>query len=244
MVVGNRSQREGRLPHSPREVEVSMSIGRPDRNRNARGLEVGPDGSMKLPATQHLLTEVGEPSISRLLFGDTRMAWLWLLVRLYVGWQWMFAGWEKLSSPAWVGVKAGTGLTGFLQGSLSQMAGAHPNVQGWYGAFLQGVVVPHAAVFSYLVTGGELAVGLALTLGVLTGIAAFFGCFMNMNYLLAGAVSVNPVLFLLSLFLILSWRVAGWYGVDHWVLPLLGTPWQPGPTSRHSAQVTVAQPSH
>ena len=91
MVVGNRSQREGRLPHSPREVEVSMSIGRPDRNRNARGLEVGPDGSMKLPATQHLLTEVGEPSISRLLFGDTRMAWLWLLVRLYVGWQWMFA---------------------------------------------------------------------------------------------------------------------------------------------------------
>ncbi|MHB1842481.1 MAG: DoxX family protein [Sulfobacillus sp.] len=221
-----------------------MSTDTPGRERGAKGLEVGSDGSLRLPTTQHLLTEVAEPALSRLLFGDTRLAWFWLLVRLYVGWQWVFAGWEKLLSPAWVGVKAGTGLTGFLQGSLSQMTGAHPNVQGWYGAFLQGVVVPHAAVFSYIVTGGELAVGLALILGVLTGVAAFFGCFMNMNYLLAGAVSINPVLFLLSLFLVLSWRIAGWYGADHWILPQLGTPWQPGPISRHNHRRTVAQAAH
>lgn len=197
-----------------------------------------------LPVTQHLLTEVVEPQTSRLLFGDTRMAWFWFLIRVYVGWQWMFAGLEKLSSPAWVGAKAGVALSGFLKGSLSQMTGAHPNVQGWYGAFLRGVVVPHAAVFSYVVSIGELAVGLALVLGVLTGIAAFFGCFMNMNYLLAGAVSINPVLFLLSLFLTLAWRVAGWYGLDHWLLPLLGTPWRPGPTSRYSVPSASAQPSH
>jgi hypothetical protein len=24
---------------------------------------------------------------------------------------------------------------------------------------------------------------------------------------------------------ILAWRVAGYYGVDRWLLPLLGTPW-------------------
>ena len=221
-----------------------MSTDRSGGGRIARGLVIGEDGSERLPVTQHLLTEVVEPRISRLLFGDTRMAWLWLVIRVYVGWQWMFAGLEKLGSPAWVGAKAGVALGGFLKGSLSQMAGPHANVQGWYGAFLQGVVVPHVAVFSYIVSIGELSVGLALILGVLTGIAAFFGCFMNMNYLLAGAVSINPVLFLLSLFLILAWRVAGWYGFDHWLLPLFGTPWQPGPTARRSAPSATAQPSH
>ncbi len=180
------------------------------------------------PVTQHLLTEVVEPRLSRFLFGDTRTAWFWLLVRIYVGWQWLSAGWEKMTSPAWTGAKAGAGLSGFLQGSLKQLGGAHPNVQGWYGAFLKDFVLPHAHIFSYVVTFGETAVGVALILGVVTGIAAFFGCFMNMNYLLAGAVSINPILFVLALFLVLAWRVAGWWGADHWILPALGTPWQPG----------------
>jgi thiosulfate dehydrogenase [quinone] large subunit len=68
-------------------------------------------------------------------------------------------------------------------------------------------------------------VGLGLIFGVLTGIAAFFGVFMNLNYILAGAVSTNPVLGFLGLFLILAWRVAGYYGADRYLLPLLGTPW-------------------
>ena len=71
-------------------------------------------------------------------------------------------------------------------------------------------------------------VGIALILGVVTGIAGFFGCFMNMNYMLAGSTSVNPVMFVLGLFIILAWRVAGWYGADRFILPALGTPWQPG----------------
>ncbi|HLZ21415.1 MAG TPA: hypothetical protein VKQ30_04755, partial [Ktedonobacterales bacterium] len=55
--------------------------------------------------------------------------------------------------------------------------------------------------------------------------AAFFGLAMNLNYLLAGTVSTNPILGVLALFLILAWRVAGYYGVDRYLLPLLGTPW-------------------
>jgi thiosulfate dehydrogenase [quinone] large subunit len=51
---------------------------------------------------------------------------------------------------------------------------------------------------------------------------------MNLNYLLAGTVSTNPILLILQLFLILAWRVAGWYGLDRWALPSLGTPWQKG----------------
>lgn len=62
-------------------------------------------------------------------------------------------------------------------------------------------------------------------MGALTGIAAFFGVFMDMNYLLAGTISTNPILGLIGLFLILAWRVAGYYGVDRYLLPMLGTPW-------------------
>ena len=50
---------------------------------------------------------------------------------------------------------------------------------------------------------------------------------MNMNYLLAGSVSINPVLLFLSLFIILAWKTAGWWGLDRWVLIDLGTPWSP-----------------
>ncbi len=76
-----------------------------------------------------------------------------------------------------------------------------------------------------MVAWGELLVGIALILGAFTGIAAFFGAFMNMNFLLAGAVSTNPILLLGQLFLILAWRVAGWLGLDRYLLPKLKTPW-------------------
>ena len=33
---------------------------------------------------------------------------------------------------------------------------------------------------------------------------------------------------IVSMFLILAWRNAGWYGLDRFVLPKLGTPWHRG----------------
>lgn len=173
-------------------------------------------------------TSFSEPPLARFLFSDTRLAVIWLLVRVYVGWQWILAGWEKVTSPVWTGSHAGVALQGFVAGSLKKTVGPHPDVASWYGAFLHNVVIPHVAVFSYVVAFGELAVGIGLLLGMFTGIAAFFGAFMNMNYLFAGTISINPLLFLLELLLILAWRIAGWIGVDQWLLPLLGTPWQPG----------------
>ena len=46
--------------------------------------------------------------------------------------------------------------------------------------------------------------------------AAFFDVFINMNYLLAGAVSTKPILGLSGILLVLAWRIAGFLGVDHW----------------------------
>ncbi len=185
------------------------------------------------------VTHIPEPAIARFLFADTRMAWLWLIVRLYVGYEWLTAGLDKLTGYSftitdfgqkvgtpWVfGAHDGAAIKGFVAGALAQTSGAHPAVQGWYAWFLQNFVLPNAAVFAYLVTFGEVLIGLGLIFGCLTGIAAFFGVFLNMNFLLSGAVSINPVIGFLALFLILAWRIAGFWGLDRWVLPLLGTPW-------------------
>jgi thiosulfate dehydrogenase [quinone] large subunit len=80
--------------------------------------------------------------------------------------------------------------------------------------------------FAKLIVFGELAVGIALILGALVGVAAFFGALMNINFLLAGTVSVSPVLFLLGVLLILAWKNAGYLGIDRYLLPMLGTPWK------------------
>ncbi len=175
--------------------------------------------------------EIPEPNFSKFLFADTRLAPLWTLVRLYVGYEWLMAGWGKLTNPAgvWVGEKAGTAVTGFLNGALTKTDGAHPDVQGYSAWFLQNIALPNASFFSYLVTFGEIAVGIALILGLFTGIAAFFGGFMNASYLLAGTVSTNPMLFILAVLLVLAWRTAGYWGLDRWVLPRVGVPGYPGP---------------
>ncbi len=174
--------------------------------------------------------QIPEPNVTRFLFADTRLAPLWTLVRLYVGYEWLTAGWGKLTNPAgvWVGDKAGAAITGFLNGSLGKTTGAHPDVQGFYAWFIQNIALPNAALLSYMVTFGEILVGIALILGLFTGIAAFFGGFMNANFLLAGTVSSNPVLFVLATLLVLAWRVSGYWGLDRFVLPRLGVPGAPG----------------
>ncbi len=168
---------------------------------------------------------IEESPLAKFFFSNKKSAWIWLIIRLYVGYEWLVAGWAKIHNAVWVGPDAGGAITGFINGALAKTAGAHPDVQGWYAYFLQHAVLPHAAFWSHLVAYGELIVGIALIIGLFTGIAAFFGLFMNLNYLLAGTVSINPVLFTLSIGLIMAWKVAGWLGVDGFLLPYLGTPW-------------------
>jgi thiosulfate dehydrogenase [quinone] large subunit len=167
--------------------------------------------------------------MARALFSDTRWSLVWLIVRLYVGWQWLTEGIDKVTSPVWAGAHAGTALTGWLAASLVKTQGAHPDVQGWYGVFLKDVVLPHAPFWSILVSYGETLVGLGLILGLFTGIAAFFGTTMSASYLLGGTVSINPILFGLASLLVLGWKTAGWWGLDRWVLARIGTPWHHGP---------------
>jgi thiosulfate dehydrogenase (quinone) large subunit len=167
---------------------------------------------------------VEENPLSRWLFSNTNSAWIWLILRLYIGYTWVTAGFGKITNDAWVGENAGTALKGFMSGVLA--TATEGGVAGWYASFLESVVIPNAAIFSYMVAFGELLIGLGLIVGLLTGIAAFFGALMNMSFLLAGTVSSNPVMLLIAMLLVLAWKVAGWYGLDRWALPYFGTPWK------------------
>jgi thiosulfate dehydrogenase [quinone] large subunit len=160
-----------------------------------------------------------------------------------VGYEWLLAGWEKISSSTWVGSRAGKSLSSFLNNAISLTGGAHPAVKAWYAAFLKAVILPAVGFWSYVVAFGETLVGVGLILGVFTGIAAFFGFFMNTNYLLAGSISINPILLFLSIFIILAWKTAGWWGLDRWVLVDLGTSWCPEPAFQKKKAEKTAEPS-
>jgi len=192
--------------------------------------------SQMVGSHQGTVLRIEDSPIAKTLFGDVRLSWIWLVLRLYVGYEWLTAGWAKVQNPAWVGANAGTALAGFIKGALAKTAGAHPDVQGWYASFLQNLVLPNAALWSTVVAFGEVLVGVGLILGIFTGIAAFFGGFMNVNYLMAGTVSTNPFLFVIATWLVLAWKTAGWIGLDHWVLSKLGTPWSPGQVFKETSK--------
>ena len=146
---------------------------------------------------------------------------VWFLARLYLGYEFFMAGWEKLSNPVWFGSGAGAALNGYVNGALAKTAGAHPDVQMWYASFLQNTVLPHVNGWSNAVVLGELAIGLGLIVGTFTCTAAFFAFFMSFNFMLAGTVSMNPVLILVALGIMSAHRVAGHWGLDRYVRPQL-----------------------
>ena len=190
--------------------------------------------------------EVEGPGFARFLFSNTRAGLLWLPVRLFVGFAWLEGGLHKLF-PA--GKPVGDG---WLNGGASllsywERAAAIPEPPGraaitfeWYRDFLNLLIANDAHTwFAWLIVFGEIAVGVGLILGILTGFAAFFGAFMNMSFLLAGSASTNPVLFTLAIGLMLAWRVAGYYGVDRWLLPRLGVPWHARVVAGHSSSAPM-----
>ena len=182
--------------------------------------------------------EVEGPAFARFLFSNTKAGLFWLPIRLFLGFSWLDAGWHKFTDPegAWVGATAGSSILGYWTRAVAIPDEGRPAITyEWYRNFLQLLIDNGAESWmTYVITFGELLVGIGLIVGCLTGFAAFFGALMNMSFLLAGSASTNPVLFTLAVGVILAWKVAGYYGVDRYLLPLLGTPWHPAATRGHA----------
>ena len=142
-------------------------------------------------------------------------SYLLLILRIYVGWEWVQAGWEKITGDtAFDSAK-------FLQAAVKKATGEHPAVQNWWASFLSHVAVPNAGFFSFLVQWGELLVGIGLIVGCFTTFATLMGMIMNFAYLLSGTTSTNPQLLLLEIFIVVAGFNAAKWGLDYWVIPYL-----------------------
>ena len=174
---------------------------------------------------------VADPPLAKLLFSDKRLAPIWFIVRMYVGFSWLDAGWHKVIDT---GAKTnyiidGAGIYSFWQRIAAvPVAPAKPVITyDWYNGFITFMVNNHwEGLFGKLIAFGETAVGIGLIFGAFVGIAAVGGAFMNLNFMLAGSASTNPVLLLLGFLLVLAWKTAGFIGLDRILLPILGTPWR------------------
>lgn len=143
-------------------------------------------------------------------------AGLLTVIRIYVGWEWLVAGWHKLG-----GAKP-FDAAGFIAGAIKKPvleSGTTNLVYPNFTAFLKSFALPNVDIFNFLVPWGELLVGLGLILGTLTTAAVFFGLLMNFMYMFAGTVSSNPWLTLLGFFIIAAGYNAGRFGGDYWVIP-------------------------
>lgn len=195
--------------------------------------------------------EVQDPAFWKVLTSNRYLSILWLPLRFVLGIGWLQAGYHKIFDAGWgasgttirngqeMVMERGDSMKFFIAGALGRnpMTGekltaddgtevAARTVFGWYENFLNWILQGgHTSWFGPLIAWGETLVGLGLLFGALIGIAAFFGTLMNMSFMLAGTVSANPWMFALTIFIILGWKVAGYLGLDRWLLPMLGTPW-------------------
>lgn len=173
--------------------------------------------------------QIQDPVWWKLLLGNAHLAVLWMPIRFFVGQEWIIAGEHKVRDSAWM--DGGAALQGYWTGAtaINEQTGKSKITYAWFQDFIQYMLDNEWYTwFAKLVAVGELLVGLGLIVGALVGIAAFFGTVLNFNFMMAGTVSSNPVLFGLTVFLVLGWKVAGWIGLDRYLLPMLGTPWQMG----------------
>jgi len=125
---------------------------------------------------------------------------------------------------------------------LLHALGVEPIAFDWYRSFIQGLLDSGSYVwFAKFVAVGETLVGIALIVGLFVGIAAFAGAFMNWSFVMAGTASTNGLLFAVAILLMLAWKTAGYYGLDRFVLPRLGTPWRTG--SQDAPPVNLTRPA-
>jgi thiosulfate dehydrogenase (quinone) large subunit len=142
-------------------------------------------------------------------------AGLLAVIRIWLGYNWMTAGWGKLTG--------GFDASGYLKNAVANPVKGPDGsmVYGWYVNFLESFAIPNVDLFNTIVPLGEFLVGLGLILGTLTTAAMFFGLVMNFSFFLAGTVSHNPTDIFFGFIILAAGFNAGKYGLDRWVVPFI-----------------------
>ncbi|HMK63296.1 MAG TPA: DoxX family protein [Acidimicrobiales bacterium] len=156
------------------------------------------------------------------LFRAKAASVLWLAVRLWLGYEWLNAGYQKLWGSENAGFWNHDGIAvkkyaaASIAGSATGKGGAS---YGWWAAFLHNFVIPNAGWIAKFISIAEFLIGILLIAGLFTGLAAAGGVALNMIYMLSGTAGVNPVYAFAGMFLILAWRNAGYLGLDRFIFP-------------------------
>ena len=192
--------------------------------RHALTTEVSPAGTA--PAERRNLRT------SDWLYRSKAASVLWLAARVWLGYGWLNAGYQKLwgseKAAFWNG--GGAGVKGFATaGVTGSKAGTGGASYGWFAGILHGFVIPNASWIAKVVTLSELVIGALLILGLFTGAAAVAGLALNVIYMFSGSSGVNPAYAIVAVFLILAWRNAGYFGLDRLVLLMMRNRLHPGP---------------
>ncbi len=133
-----------------------------------------------------------------------------LPARLYTGYLFLTYGLEK-----WTGEFGGEPL----RRQLTEWAGS--TRYEFYVPFLEGIAIPHAGVFAFLVIAGEIVIGASLLLGFVTRLAAAGGIFLCANFALgSGSLLLSadePIVFIVLLATVWATAAGRALGVD-WLL--------------------------
>src|SRR5687768_9716080 len=122
-------------------------------------------------AVRHALDSKGnllvqDPPIAQFLFQSTQASVIWLVLRLWMSFAWLEAGWHKLTDPSWM--VDGTGILGYWTRALGNAPNGKPIITyDWYRTFIQFLVDSGSHPwFAKAIVFGELAVGLGLIVGI------------------------------------------------------------------------------
>ncbi len=127
---------------------------------------------------------------------------IWLVaLRILIGLEWFIAGIHKLVDPGYVGN---------MYYVLTEVFGADENPHTWYANLLDNTFANNAEVFAWLVSLGELFIGISLIFGFFINFGAIVGFFLNLNFYFAAGwrgastQSINWIMMAISCIFIIS----------------------------------------
>lgn len=125
---------------------------------------------------------IQDPTFLAKIFSSPKAAWFWLLLRVWLGYQWIEASLHKVTDPGWV--QTGESLMGFWTRAASIPAEGRPPIAfDWYRSFIQFLLDTQSYTwFAKLVAYREMLIGIALIVGAFTGVAAFFGALHELEF--------------------------------------------------------------